>query len=170
VVAVEQIVGREPRERVSHEAFVNQSWRYRAAASTPPLCRFALEKKYKPARDLPLTHDAPRACVLAKVDRRKRAALRVLVSGETLVARYNLGRHNNSLDVSRFSELLSDNLRVTQLPAATSTQPFGCCVDRRGATNQKFSLGPFSNFVALPNETIFRKLKTVNSHKIGETK
>jgi ribosomal protein S27E len=33
----EQIVGREPRERVSHEAFVNQSWRYRAAASTPPL-------------------------------------------------------------------------------------------------------------------------------------
>jgi hypothetical protein len=27
-------IGREPRERVSHEAFVNQSWRYRAAAST----------------------------------------------------------------------------------------------------------------------------------------
>ena len=25
--AVEQIVGREPRERVSHEAFVNHSWR-----------------------------------------------------------------------------------------------------------------------------------------------
>jgi hypothetical protein len=24
-----QIVGREPRERVSQEAFVNQSWRYR---------------------------------------------------------------------------------------------------------------------------------------------
>ena len=35
--AVEQIVGREPRERVSQEAFVNQSWRYRAAASTLPL-------------------------------------------------------------------------------------------------------------------------------------
>jgi hypothetical protein len=32
--ATQQIVGREPRERVSHEAFVNQSWRSRAAAST----------------------------------------------------------------------------------------------------------------------------------------
>jgi hypothetical protein len=31
-LAAEQIVGREPRERVSQEAFVNQSWRYRAAA------------------------------------------------------------------------------------------------------------------------------------------
>jgi hypothetical protein len=38
--AVEQIVGREPRKRVSHEAFANQSWRYRAAASTQPLCCF----------------------------------------------------------------------------------------------------------------------------------
>jgi hypothetical protein len=28
---------RDPRKRVSHEAFVNQSWRYCAAASTPPL-------------------------------------------------------------------------------------------------------------------------------------
>jgi hypothetical protein len=37
VPVAEQIVGREPRERVSHEAFVNHSWRYRAAASTPSL-------------------------------------------------------------------------------------------------------------------------------------
>jgi hypothetical protein len=36
-MCVQQIVGREPRGRVSHEAFVNQSWRYRAAASTQPL-------------------------------------------------------------------------------------------------------------------------------------
>ena len=37
-VAAQQIVGREPRERVSHEAFVNQGWRHRAAASTLTLC------------------------------------------------------------------------------------------------------------------------------------
>jgi hypothetical protein len=30
-LVAEQVVGREPRERVSHEAFVNQSWRWRAA-------------------------------------------------------------------------------------------------------------------------------------------
>jgi hypothetical protein len=34
--AAEQIVGREPPERVSHDAFINQSWRHRPAASTQP--------------------------------------------------------------------------------------------------------------------------------------
>ena len=34
------------------------------------------------------------------------------------VARYNLARPNKSLHASRISGLLSDNLRLTQLPAA----------------------------------------------------
>src|SRR5580765_8969694 len=39
-------------------------------------------------------------------------------------------RANQSLDASRTSELLSDSLRVTQLRAAASTQPFGgSCLD-----------------------------------------
>ncbi len=47
------------------------------------------------------------------------------------VARYNLGRSNKSLDASRTSGLLIDNLRVTQLRAAASTPPLGraeCCI------------------------------------------
>jgi|GEM_PF-738824 len=51
-----QQIGREPQKRVSHEAFVNQSWRYRAAASTPPLCFFNMIGK-----------DEARSLVLASV-------------------------------------------------------------------------------------------------------
>jgi len=39
--------------------------------------------------------------------------------------RYNAGRANKSLDASRTSGLVIDSLRVTQLRAAASTQPFG---------------------------------------------
>jgi hypothetical protein len=42
-----------------------------------------------------------------------------------LVARYNPGRDNKSLDASGASGLVIDNLFVTWLTAAASTQPFG---------------------------------------------
>jgi hypothetical protein len=41
------------------------------------------------------------------------------------VARYNRGRSNKSLDASGFSGLVIDNLSVTPLLAAASTQPLG---------------------------------------------
>ena len=41
------------------------------------------------------------------------------------VARYNPGRDNKSLDASGTSGLVIDNLSVTQLSPAASTQPFG---------------------------------------------
>src|SRR2546427_2867433 len=50
--------------------------------------------------------------------------LRVSVNGKS-VARYNQGRSNKSLDASGFSGLVIDNLSVTPLSPAASTQPFG---------------------------------------------
>ena len=47
----------------------------------------------------------------------------VLVN-ETSLARYNLGRANKSLDASGTSGLVIDNLSVTWLFAAASTQTF----------------------------------------------
>jgi hypothetical protein len=50
--------------------------------------------------------------------------LRVLAGDEQTEARYNLGRHNKSLDASGVSGLLIHNLSVAQSSAAASTPPF----------------------------------------------
>jgi len=55
----------------------------------------------------------------------RNAALSRFFGGRKSVARYNLGPDNKSLDASGTSGLVIDNLSVTQLTAAASTQPFG---------------------------------------------
>jgi hypothetical protein len=52
----------------------------------------------------------------------KNAALSRFFGGRKPVARYNLGPDNKSLDASGISGLLIDNLSVTQLSPAASTQ------------------------------------------------
>src|SRR2546430_159891 len=64
----------------------------------------------------------------------------------TPVARYNQGPSNKSLDASRTSGLVIDNLRLTWLRAAASTQPFDA-----------FSLKPkmrVLNQAKLPSEAV----------------
>ncbi len=87
----------------------------RAAASTQTLCRIAFEKKYKPARDLSLMDGARRDAALtnslAEAVWAWFLAPRLFVSYYRLtVARYNLGRHNKSLNRSASSGALSAGL------------------------------------------------------------
>src|SRR5882762_6913198 len=64
--------------------------------------------------------EAPRAAVLnAECGR----ALCIALNGS---ARYTWAWDNKSLDASGISALVIDNLSVTQLFAAASTQPLGC--------------------------------------------
>jgi hypothetical protein len=96
--------------------------RRRVNSTVMPL-RFS-KKQTKAARDLSLARAARLAL---RQTRSATTTPRLLVTiNRKPEARYNLGRHNKSLDASGVSGLLIHNLSVAQSSAAASTQTLGC--------------------------------------------